>query len=91
LSTTIEFDVPQCGLLILDERYADNLVARVDGRVVPVQCANALWAAVQVTAGRHAVVLSRASAWLLPMLVSLATAVGVAIWAVFAVWSRRKP
>ena len=59
LITTLDVETPRAGLLVSDERYADHMLARVDGREVPVHCANALWAAVDVTAGHHTVTLWR--------------------------------
>ena len=59
MTTTVDVDTPQAGLLVLDEKYADDLVARIDGRESPVHRANALWAAVEVAAGHHEVAVRR--------------------------------
>ena len=69
LTTIMDVNTPHSGLVVLDEKYADDLLARVDGREVTVHCANALWAAIEVPEGRHEVTIRRRP-HALPMLLS---------------------
>jgi hypothetical protein len=48
-----ETDAPEPGLLVWNERYSPDLVARIDGNVVPVHQADGLWCAIPVPSGRH--------------------------------------
>jgi hypothetical protein len=81
LATIIAVDTPQPGLLLLDEKYADNLLACVDGREVPVHRANAIWTAIEVPAGRHEVTLQRRP-HVLPVLLSGGGGLAIGVWGV---------
>ncbi|MEO5367547.1 MAG: hypothetical protein H7831_14575 [Magnetococcus sp. WYHC-3] len=91
LNTIIAVDTPLAGLLVSDEKYADDLVALVDGREAPVCRANALWAAVEVPAGRHEVMLRRhLHVW--PVLLSGCAGLAIGIWALLRLirgWRRK--
>jgi len=58
-ATTVETDAASDGLLLIDERYAPDLTARLDGQAAAVHRANAWWCAVPVPAGHHLVVIGR--------------------------------
>ena len=79
LTTRVAVNTPQPGLMMLDEKYAGDLLARVDGREVPVHCANALWAAVEVPVGRHEVTVRRRP-HALPMLLSGGAGLLIGLW-----------
>ena len=79
LTASLAVDTPQAGLLVLDEKYAENLQVRVDGQEVPVHCANALWAAVEVPAGQHTVTV-RQRPRALPLLLSAGVGLAVGLW-----------
>ena len=84
LTTRVDVDVPQAGLLVLDEGFEDNLMACVDGQEAPVHRANALWAAVEVPAGRHAVTV-RHRPHTLPVLLSVGAGLLIGLWALLRV------
>lgn len=89
LWTRLTAEAPADGLLVTDERFAADLVARVDGRAAPVVQANALWAAVPLPAGRHEVRIGRR---VRPGLTLLSGVVGVAVaaWGLTRLARRRR-
>jgi len=84
LTTTVDVDTPQAGLLVLDENYAGDLMACVDGRPAPVRRANALWCAVEVPAGKHLVAVRRRP-HVLPVLLSGVAGLALGLWALLRV------
>ena len=89
LTTVVDVDAPQAGLLVSDEPYLDDLAATVDGRPATVHCANVLWAAVEVPAGRHTVSLRR-RVQVGPLLVSGGTGLAVVLWGLWRCRPRRR-
>ncbi len=79
------------GLLVFDERVADNREILVDGRAVTRHVADAVWPAALVPPGEHEVVLRMPRQTGL-LAVSILTALAVSAWGV-GVWvcSRRLP
>ena len=89
LTTAVDVETPQGGLLVTDERYAPDLAALLDGQVVPLHRANALWAAVEVPSGRHTVMLRRQSR-VLPVLLSAGVGLGLGAWALVRLLGGRR-
>jgi len=88
-TTAVDVESPQSGLLVTNERYAPGLIARLDGHCVPVRCANALWVAVEVPAGRHVVVISREMRGL-PVLLSAGVGLCVGSWGLIRMLGRQR-
>jgi len=88
-TTAVDVEAPQSGLLVTNERYALGLIARLDGHRVPVRCANALWVAVEIPAGRHAVVISR-ERHCLPVLLSAGAGLCLGSWGLIRMLGRQR-
>lgn len=89
-STRVEVDVPQSGLLVVDERYGPDLIALLDGRETPLHPANALWCSVHVPAGRHWVSIRKR--WRpMPAAVSAGTGLLVVLWGLMAGKRKKTP
>lgn len=82
LSTIVDVTVPEAGLLVVDEQYANDWVASVDGKSAPVRRANVLWCAVEVPSGAHVVTLHKIQQVKLP-LISAVASIGVVLFAIF--------
>jgi hypothetical protein len=75
----LRVDMPADGYLVLSETWYPGWQAWVDGQPAPVLRANYAFRAVQLTSGHHEVRLTFApSAWLIGLVVSLATIIGIA-------------
>jgi hypothetical protein len=81
LSTIVDVTAPEVGLLVVDEPYANDWVASVDGKTVQVRRANVLWCAVEVPAGSHVVTLHKIQQIKLP-LISAVASIGVVLFAI---------
>jgi hypothetical protein len=83
-STRVRVSAKMPGLLVFDERAADNQEILMDGKPVQKHVADVLWPAALVPAGDHTVVL-RQQRNALPFLLSVLTSFAVFGWGVGAV------
>ncbi|MDI6773834.1 MAG: YfhO family protein [Verrucomicrobiota bacterium] len=75
----IEVDAPEDGVLLLNDKYDPDWVARVDGVKKPLLRCNYIMRGVQVSAGKHRVVFTYYPC-LAPFLISLGACVAMLVW-----------
>lgn len=89
LSTRVQVHTAGPGLLVFDERIDERQEMLIDGKVVPKYVANAVWPAALVPAGEHEVVL-RQKRQVVSLLASILTTLGISVWALLCLASRRR-